>query len=150
MSSWIASDFFANCIQLVAAIATAIIGWAAISISRAQTKAGLFDRRFKAYRDIAAGIASMRIDGAVYPSTYETLKEAVHLAVFLYDEKTVSLLDELLDQTYGAWMHRPLENRGRDADDYDKAEAHMRRMDQLWEQARPRMIKSLKTWKRAT
>lgn len=150
MSAWIASDFFANVTQLVAAIATAIIGWAAINISKAQTKAGLFDRRFKAYRDLAAGIASMRIDGAVYPPTYETVKEAVHLAVFLYDRKTVSLLEELQHQTYGAWMYRPLENRGRDADDYDKAETHMRQMDQLWAQVQPRMVKSLKTWKRAT
>ncbi|MFC7380253.1 hypothetical protein [Brevundimonas sp. GCM10030266] len=130
----------------ISAFATVVVGWAAVRIARGQTKAALFDRRFKAYRDLASGIASMKIDGAIYPKTYETLKEAVHLARFLYSRPIVGPLEELQTHAYHAWLLRPLENHGRDVKDYDEAERHMRAIENIWSSVQPLMEKSLQTW----
>lgn len=127
----------------ISAVATIAIGWAAFGISRTQTKAALFDRRFKAYRDLAAGIASIQIDGAVYSPTYETIKEAIHLARFLYDGQTIDLLEKIQLETYEAWLKRPLENQGRSSSDYKESSEHMSEIKSLWSSAKPLMEKSL-------
>lgn len=135
-------------VEIISAVATVVIGIAALSIARSQTRAALFDRRFAAFRDLAAGMAQMAIDGAVYDPTFEKLKEAILLSRFLFNKEVVQHLDRLVEETQSAWMLRPLKNRGRDAADWEKAEQHHRNMEEAWREARPLIERALNTWGR--
>jgi hypothetical protein len=134
--------------QFCSALATFVVGLAAMNMGRTQTKASLFDHRFKVYSELSQAIAEISADAAVRDEALDAIHRGLHASRFLYSEEVYRQVDLIWHAANGARWLAPLEHRKRSKAEQEQ-EAHQREeINNVWAQLEPLMSRSLATWNR--
>lgn len=133
--------------QFCSALATFVVGLAAMNMGRTQTKAALFEHRFKVYSELAGAIAEINADAAVRDSALDAVHRCLHASRFLYSEEVYRQIDLIWHAANGARWLAPLEHRQRSKSEQEQEARQREEIHNIWISLEPMMSHSLATWK---